>query len=170
LLWVITLGVCQFTMSSSVENPWSLQDYFHTYAYTLVYSSNLGFDEFFFIAAFLLTLKIKDYNQESAEGFRVKDFPLMFLKRFLRLAPVYYLVFLFGWQIGPRLSSGPCWFTYEKGFSNCEEYWWSVFTFTINFFPNNSIANEGCYYWGWYPACDLQIFLVAPLIILLILN
>lgn len=60
LIWVLTLGVCQFTMSSSVQNPWSLQDYFHTYAYTLVYSSNLGFDEFFFLSSFLLTLKLEN--------------------------------------------------------------------------------------------------------------
>ena len=89
----------------------------------------------------------------------------LFFQRFLRLAPIYYLIFLFGWQIGPHLGSGPCWFTYEKGFSNCSEYYWSVFTFTINFFPSYVIANEGCYYWGWYPACDLQIFLIAPWLI-----
>jgi len=60
------------------------------------------------------------------------------------------------------MGGGPCWFTYEKGFSNCGEYWWSVFTFTINFFPEYVIANEGCYYWGWYPACDLQLFIFLP--------
>lgn len=36
---------------------------------------------------------------------------------------------------------------------------------TINFFPSYVIANEGCYYWGWYPACDLQIYLIMPLIV-----
>ena len=46
-------------MSGSAANPWSLQDYFHTYAYTLVYSSNLGFDEFFFISAMLVTVKMQ---------------------------------------------------------------------------------------------------------------
>jgi hypothetical protein len=40
-----------------------------------------------------------------------------------------------------------------------------VFTFTINFVPGYVIANEGCYYWGWYPACDLQLFLFVPWII-----
>jgi hypothetical protein len=83
--------------------------------------------------------------------------------RYLRLAPLYYSVFLFGWQIGPSLSSGPCWFTYEKGFATCTDYWWSVFTMTINFEAGgNTIANEGCFYWGWYPPCDLQIFVFLP--------
>jgi hypothetical protein len=82
--------------------------------------------------------------------------------RYARLAPIYYLVFLFGWQVGPYLGGGPCWFTYEKGYSDCSSYWWSVFTMTINFFPSYVIANEGCYFWGWYPPCELQIFLILP--------
>ena len=65
LLWVMMLGVCQFTMSSAVYNPWTLEKYFQTYAYTAVYSANLGFDEFFFFAATLMTLKISDHLEES---------------------------------------------------------------------------------------------------------
>jgi hypothetical protein len=89
----------------------------------------------------------------------------LLLKRYLRLAPIYYLIFFWGWQVGPYLNEGPCWFTYEKGFNNCGQYWWSVLTFTINLFPSYAIANEGCYFWGWYPACDLQLFLVIPWIV-----
>lgn len=78
----------------------------------------------------------------------------MLLARFARLAPAYYLVFLFGWLVGPFLGDGPCWFTYEKGFNDCANNWWSVFTFTINFFPSYMIANEGCFYWGWFVAIE----------------
>jgi hypothetical protein len=87
------------------------------------------------------------------------------LWRYARLAPIYYLVFLFGWQLGPFLGSGPTWFTYEKGYSDCDAYWWSVFTMTINFFPSYVIANEGCYFWGWFPPCEIQIFLVLPFLV-----
>ena len=79
----------------------------------------------------------------------------MLITKYARLAPIYYLVFMFGWQVGPCLGSGPCWFTYEKGYANCNEYWWSVFAMTNNFIPNYVIANEGCFYWGWYPPCLL---------------
>ena len=165
LLWVLMLGVCQFTMSSAVFNPWTLQHYFQTYGYTAVYSSNLGFDEFFFLSSFLLTVKIDSINRKTGLPLTIKRYAKLFGMRFLRLAPIYYLIFLVGWQVGPYFGSGPCWFTYEKGFSNCNDYWWSVFTMTINFFPSYVIANEGCYYWGWYPACDLQIFILLPLLI-----
>jgi len=85
--------------------------------------------------------------------------------RYLRLAPAYYLIFLFGWLVVPFFGDGPCWFTYDKGFNNCDTYWWSVFTMTINFFPSYVIANEGCFFWGWYVATDLQIFLFIPWIV-----
>ena len=102
----------------------------------------------------LATLKIEDYVKRH-EYLGIKGYLKLFVFRYIRLAPIYYIVFLLGWQIGPYLGSGPCWFTYEKGFANCSDYWWSVFTMTINFFPEYVIANEGCYYWGWFPACEV---------------
>jgi peptidoglycan/LPS O-acetylase OafA/YrhL len=159
-------------MSSAVYNPWTLQNYFQTYAYTAVYSSNLGFDEFFFFSAMLMTLKMLEHTNghQGNKNLGLIVYLKMFAMRFIRLAPIYYLVFFFGWQVGPYLGSGPCWFTYEKGYSNCSEYWWSVLTMTINFFPDYAIANEGCYYWGWYPPCELQLFLVMPWIAYLLLK
>ena len=105
-----------------------------------------------------MTLKITDLMEESHNAggkMSVMMYLRMVFFRYVRLAPVYYLVFLVGWQVGPYFGDGPCWFTYEKGFSNCSDHWWSVFTMTINFIPSYVIANEGCFYWGWYPAAEL---------------
>jgi hypothetical protein len=106
------------------------------------------------------------HNQSGR--FSILDYLKAIGFRFGRIVPLYYTIFLVGWQLGPHFSEGPCWFTYEKGFVNCSEYWWSVFTMTINFFPEYVIANEGCYYWGWYPACDFQIFLFLPIFVYLV--
>lgn len=36
---------------------------------------------------------------------------------------------------------------------------------TLNFFPSYVIANEGCFYWGWYVASEFQLFILSlPLI------
>lgn len=88
-------------MSSAVYNPWTLQKYFQTYGYTAVYSSNLGFDEFFFFSALLLTLKLADMLEDVVPNTEAKMGVTTYLKmvgmRYLRLAPIYYLVFLVGW-------------------------------------------------------------------------
>lgn len=60
-IWILILGVCQFTLAGAAFNPWTLQDYFKTVAYTLVYSSNLGFDEFFMLSSFYSYAKIRRY-------------------------------------------------------------------------------------------------------------
>ena len=162
-LWVMMLGTCSFTMSSA-KNPWTLQKYFQTWGYTAVYSANLGFEEFFFFGSLIMTLKIQQHIRQHG-SLTALSYLKVLAFRFARLAPIYYIVFLFGWQVGPFLGSGPCWMTYEKGFANCNEYWWSVFTMTINFIPKHVIANEGCFYWGWYTTCDLQLSIVMPWVI-----
>jgi hypothetical protein len=155
-------------MSGTAYNPWTLQDYFKTIAYTLVYSSNFGFDEFFLLSTFFTYLKVYEYFKAKNGEASMFDFIKIFWSRFLRLAPVFYAVFLLGWLVGPYLNNGPWWYTYQMGFCNCQNYWWSVFTMTINFFPDYQVANEGCYYWGWFVACEMQLFLFVPLLVYLL--
>ena len=125
LIWILTFGTAQFTMSGSAYNPWTLQDYFLTVAYTLVYSANLGFDEFFMLSAFFAYIKIVDYLKSKQDfhlgitRMSVSDYLRIYFSRFLRLAPVYYLIFLIGWLIGPYLNTGPWWYTYMMGFCDC---------------------------------------------------
>ena len=105
------------------------------------------------------------YSSQIPEKMRGFDYYKIYAHRFMRLAPVYYAVFLFGWLVGPYLNTGPWWFTYQMGFCDCQHYWWSVFTMTINFFPGYVVANEGCFYWGWFTACEMQLFLIIPLLV-----
>jgi len=110
----MALGTSEYVISGAVTNPWTLNSQFTTYQFTVIVSANLGFDFFFFLAATLATLKIS-YLEAGP-----KTYLKILVYRYLRLAPIYYMVFLFGWQIGPVLGTGPCWFTYENGFSECK--------------------------------------------------
>lgn len=160
LLWLLAFGACQFTMGGSAYNPWTLMDYFQTVAYTLVYSANLGFEEFFMLSAFFSYVKLEKYLRERAlTGIGPVRYLKIFLHRYLRLAPVYYLVFLTGWLIGSSIHAGaPWWYTYQMLFCGCQQYWWAVLTMTANEFPSEAsavVANEGCYYWGWFVAAEM---------------
>lgn len=85
-----------------------------------MYSSNIGLDEFFFISGLLTTIKLMAYLEENGGELKFVSYLKIWLTRFLRLALVMYAVFLIGWQVGPKFGSGPCWYTYEKGFNNCD--------------------------------------------------
>lgn len=39
---------------------------------------------------------------------------------------------------------------------------------TINIWPGYVVANEGCYYWGWFTACEMQIWAVLPILVYLV--
>jgi hypothetical protein len=110
------------------------------------------------VSAFLTYIKLR-HSSFSESMFAI-------VGRYLRMAPLYYMVFLYGWLISSQLQSdSPWWYTYEMGFENCPAYYWSVFTMTINEFPSFMVANEGCFFWGWVVACEMQIMLVIPFII-----
>jgi len=110
-------------MLACVYNPWRLADFFQTIPFTAVVGSNLAFDEFFMLSAFLASLEILKLIRDSKMNFKMVS--KLYLLKFLRLAPIAYMIFLFGWGIGPYLGSGPTWFTYRRQFSECETYWWS---------------------------------------------
>lgn len=183
-VWILCLSDCIRAGLSATVNPWINVDNLTKMPFTILSSSHLCFDEFFMLAAFLTTIKMIPYirnsekPQDASEGegdqrrsiteskpFGVKSIPQLFLYRVGRLAPLYYSVFMIGFAIMPFVGGGPIWWTFEKNFQQCEEYWWSVFTFTINFFPDNQLDIAGCYYWGWFVACEIQIFLLLPLYI-----
>jgi hypothetical protein len=67
LIWILAFGTCQFTMSGSAYNPWTLQDYFKTVAFSIVYSANLGFDEFFMLSSFFAYVRITNYFKYSSK-------------------------------------------------------------------------------------------------------
>ena len=60
-MWVMALGVCNSSVSACAANQWVMFYYFTTWKLYIVYSSNLGLDEFFFLSSFLATLKIHSF-------------------------------------------------------------------------------------------------------------
>lgn len=59
----------------------------------------------------------------------------MYARKYLRLAPLLYLVFFFGWSLGPWIASGPNWTHYQTLFLECDTYWWSQILFIGNIVP-----------------------------------
>ena len=114
------------------------------------------------LSAFFSYIKLEHHFKQQEKRPSLEQLIGIWFMRFLRLAPAFYAVFFFGWLVGPYTNSGPWWFTYQMGFCNCQQYWWSVLAMTLNFFPGYVVANEGCFYWGWFVACEMQLFLVLP--------
>lgn len=71
------------------------------------------------------------------------------------------------WKIAPLFGSGPIWNTYSIFASKCDNFGalWNLL-FIDNFMDHGPNGMDYCFGWGWYLAVDFQLFLIAPLIMM----
>ena len=101
-----------------------------------------------------------DLNEGSFNVFRY------YIHRYIRLAPLYAIVFLFVSYILPCIGTGPDWF-YVKKMS--ESTRWSQLLYISDYY---SVANDTSHFSpqmgmpeSWYLASDMQMFWLSPLLI-----
>jgi len=88
--------------------------------------------------------------------------------RYLRMAPLYFLVYAFVKTLSVHLGSGPLWdyATNEdslRGLCRRESWWWAIF-FLSDFKP----IIQHCVPPAWSLAADLQFFTLVPLLVALL--
>ena len=114
---------------------------------SFVYTGGIGVEIFFVISGFLITfLMIKEY--ESNSKINIKHF---YLRRILRIWPLYYLIFLTGIFILPNLINT---FQFEGSI-------WKNLCFLNNFDMENKEPNIAV---GWSVAIEEQFYLFWPII------
>ena len=59
MVWLLIFFAAQYTMAGILFNPWTLQDFFKTNIFTLVYSANMIIDEIFMLSAFFTYIKLR---------------------------------------------------------------------------------------------------------------
>jgi peptidoglycan/LPS O-acetylase OafA/YrhL len=98
--------------------------FFDNVMFTVVIAGIIAMDSFFAFSAFFGFLRISQiYDAKVAAGdtFGVIDVVKIYAKRLIRLLPLYYLTFLVGMFLMPRVSSGSVWFVYEQAlFWKCD--------------------------------------------------
>ena len=120
-------------------------------------------DTFFFMSGFLgmiILMKIaKNFIEKEKILLYFCRIPIFYLKRFLRLTPIYFFILLFYLKIFPLLNSGPFWNLLDTDINFCNTYWWTNLLYINNLYPSGS---QECYPVTWYLANDFQFFLILP--------
>jgi len=72
---------------------------------------------------------------------------------------------LFFWKIAPLTMNGPIWPFLTDITNNCNNggVLWNVF-FIDNFGDHGPSGQDYCFRWGWYLACDFQLFIITHFI------
>lgn len=145
-------------------------------------SAVYAIDIFFFMSALLATYLALVTIAEKRPGVR-SDFsedqkkpfinvPLFYLRRLVRLMPSLVVAVFFYWKISVVLGIGPVWSYYQQEVNaNCTDYWWTSVFFLNNWYPSYLLSYYdpiyGCMSWTWYLACEVQYFILLPVVILL---
>jgi biotin operon repressor BirA-like protein len=127
----------QFVSSPDALYPWEFPErekYIHHYAeasstmdiardlarkgcpsFTVVIAGIIAMDSYFAYSAFFAFMRISQiYDAKKEEnGFGFLDIVRIYARRLVRILPLFYLTFLAGIFLGPRISSGGVWFMYE---------------------------------------------------------
>ncbi|XP_041468383.1 nose resistant to fluoxetine protein 6-like [Lytechinus variegatus] len=117
-------------------------------------------DSFFLLSGLLITY-ITLGRMARSDG-RI-PWALFYFHRYWRLLPGLGAAMLFALYIRPYLGEGPLWSNSARGTFNCDKYWWTNLLFINNFYPQ--AGTQGCIYWVWYLANDMQFFLISPILL-----
>lgn len=153
-----------------------------TLAGQLLFSSRLAVDTFLTISGFLVVYVLDDKLRQRSAGtkksvearpsFRndvviqyFKSIPFLLISRIVRTLPLYAMSLGFYTQVAPHLGSGPFWYQWMGLLKPCHDFAWSNFLFVNNFLPYDTPTTDTCFYHSWYLAVDMQLFVVAPVLV-----
>lgn len=89
------------------------------------------------------------------------DIAKLWLRKFLRLAPAYYIMWLLIWTCTSRAASGPLWHLAEMNTHTCSDDWLPTLYMAGNL-PAQMDPYVGCYQMAWPLQVDMQVALVIP--------
>lgn len=98
------------------------------------------------------------------------------LHRWLRLTPLYAVVLCYWINVARFPVAGPLWHMFDEKntLAYCRAHWWENLLYATNFHaPNPAVDPRGdkfeaiqtCMGWTWYLTMDMQIYVVAALVL-----
>uniref|UniRef100_A0A182WLD6 Acyltransferase 3 domain-containing protein n=1 Tax=Anopheles minimus TaxID=112268 RepID=A0A182WLD6_9DIPT len=93
--------------------------------------------------------------------------PVAILYRYIRLTPVYAFVILLHATWLFKLQTGPMWrWAAETEQTFCRRHWWTNLLYINNYVH----SEEPCVQQGWYLGAEFQVFIIALVVLVTIVN
>ncbi|XP_072044029.1 nose resistant to fluoxetine protein 6-like [Amphiura filiformis] len=159
LTWVALGHTFIFNFMPGTENPSALLDMIPSFFFQAVCNAYSAVDTFFFMSGFLLSYVT--FTRMAKSNGKI-SWLLFYFHRIWRITPLYAFVILFMIYHHPYFGDGPKWYQAIHFDSLCEQYWWRNLLYINTYFPQADM----CMQWSWYLSCDMQFFIISPLILL----
>eukprot|EP01017_Pseudomicrothorax_dubius_P040255 TRINITY_DN6276_c0_g2_i4.p1 TRINITY_DN6276_c0_g2~~TRINITY_DN6276_c0_g2_i4.p1 ORF type:complete len:460 (-),score=60.36 TRINITY_DN6276_c0_g2_i4:1402-2781(-) len=133
-----------------------------------VYAAEFAVDVFFLMSGFFFVFIFS--RRFNNRNFGAKEYGMTILHRLLRIIPTYAVVIILLWKISQFFGNGPLWQMFVNiQDENCSKNSWEDLLFVNNFVFGNQLKKD-CIGWGWYLGCEMQIFLIMPLVTVAVLR
>lgn len=164
ICWIVTGHFAVALGISPVANlPELAHSVFHSVFMGFVKSGNLASDAFFFLSGFFSAMSVFRLlaHPENRTG---KMVLWLYLRRYIRLFPVFMFGILGATFIMPTMYDSPLSSWAKPQVRMCEEQWVYCLLYVNNFVSG---FYDSCMAWLWYLHVDMQFFLLVPLLFLL---
>ena len=145
-------------------NTVKILDYYNQDLIAVIFNGTLTTDSFFFLSGFLVSYTLLREMKKFDGKFNVF---MHYFHRYLRLTPVYGVFIWFTATVWPRVANGPVWgYFIPQEAAGCRKVWYQNILYYQNWMEvegGNDAA--GCLPVSWFLAVDMQLYLVAPLVI-----
>ena len=168
MFWIILCHTHLWVfIDDGVKNSTTIFGVVRRFTFQAIINGFFSVDSFFFLSGLLVAyLTLRDLNRREGR-FRAL---MYYIHRYLRLTPTYAFVLFFQWFLTVHLTDGPL-FISRNGpgsppYEACNQYWWTNLLYINNFHPWKE--TEECMAWTWYLANDMQFYIVAPLMVVML--
>ncbi|KAH8386780.1 hypothetical protein KR093_002451, partial [Drosophila rubida] len=155
LLWVVYGHEYMFGMVQPNINHISVIHWMQQPYQNFILHGVFSVDTFFFLSG-MLVIMIALRTMEKTKG--KLNVPLMYLHRYLRLAPLIAVAILVYMNLLPILVKGPLDHNGFDNYDKCERTWFWTLLFLQNY-----ATQDICLGHSWYLGVDMQLYLLSPL-------
>ncbi|GMH90313.1 hypothetical protein TrST_g1357 [Triparma strigata] len=129
-------------------------------------SFTMAVDTFFFLSAFLAAyFLLKECAKKPFSFF--KTWISKFINRALRIWPAFAAALFGSWFLMPLLAANIPGMDADINSATCSDYGWlHALLFTNNILPWDNRGAGNCFGHTWYLACDMQLYLLLPPVIM----
>ncbi|XP_034490264.1 nose resistant to fluoxetine protein 6-like [Drosophila innubila] len=158
LFWVVFGHEYMFGLVSPNINQLGLLYWLESPFQNMIIHGVFSVDTFFFLSG-LLVIMIALRSMERSRG--KLNIPLMYLHRYLRLAPLLAVAILVYMKLMPLVVDGPLGNGTFEANKQCENTWFWTLLFVQNY-----ATMDICLGHTWYLGVDMQLYIISPILLI----
>ncbi|KAL4708192.1 hypothetical protein ACJJTC_005334 [Scirpophaga incertulas] len=158
MFWVIIGHSFSTTISYPIQNIIEALEWVPLFSSLWITAAPLSVDTFFLLTGILIVYTVIG---KINRGVFVRNIPLFYINRLLRMFPLLAAMVLIQASIINHVSDGPYWINIAGSTENCRKNWWATLIHIQNYYDYSRM----CLGQTWYLSVDTQLYILSPIIL-----